>query len=280
MNFYNPQAPKNGSPPIAAQPYTPPAYVAGRATVGAGMNTGAVNPNGPQNAGNSMWDTYGRGSSVYHQLSDPGWSTGETFQANSKIEALDALKKAQTNANPDDYAAMSELRNAYRTQLADVPGATADNISSFNSQSQNGLRSLLSQYKNANAGKGTMGSRQYGGAQGDIMSRANTDYMNGLLKARSDGIDQTAKLGAGLSGVQAQDLAERNFQNDQASNYANLIANFMAQDQGRESQLSQQKFQKEATNEAMKYQAISNERKYGHEFGMNMAGAGMGGGGG
>lgn len=211
---------------------------------------------GPVSAGNDTTKGYGAGSGLEWQLADPGWSTGQTFQANSKIEALGALRDAQTKANPEDYAAMDEMRNYYRTALADLPGNTAAGISSFDTQAQRGLNNLLSQYKGANAGRGTLGSRQYAGAAGDITSRANQDYIQGLIAARSDAINQANKIGSGLSGVQGQDLAERDFQSDQAAQYANLISNFMNQDQGREGQLLQTQSAKDAANKAMWGQII------------------------
>lgn len=192
-----------------------------------------------------------QGASLHSMLSDPGWSTGQTFQANAKISALEALRNAQTRANPEDYAAMDEMRGYYRDILADLPSANAQRTSTFDTNAQYGLKNLLSQHKGANAGRGTIGSRQYAGAQGDIVSRANSDYIEGLLKARNDAVAQAGQIQSGLAGIQNQDLAERTFQGDQAAQYANLISNFMAQDQGREGQLLQLQGQKDAANKAM-----------------------------
>lgn len=252
--FYNPYQKRTqsaGSPSIApTQPGGSPSLVP----------TQPASPaTGPNKTGGSIYDpgSYGHsGSTLYHLLSDKGWNTGETFQANSKIAALEAMKNAQSGANPEDYAAMDEMRNYYRSALADLPGNTEAGISSFDTQSQRGLNNLLSQYKNVNAGRGTLGSRQYAGAAGDIVGRANQDYINGLIAARSDAITQAGKIGSGLSGVQNQDLAERTFQGDQAAQYASLISNFMAQDQGREGQLLQMQGQKDAANKAMWGQII------------------------
>jgi hypothetical protein len=186
-----------------------------------------------------------------HLIRDPQWASGLSFTGQSRDTALANMLAAQSTANPEDYAAMDEMRNYYRGALADLPGNTAQNISSFDTQSQYGLKNLLSQYKSANAGRGTLGSRQYGGAQGDIMSRSNSDYITGLLRARSDALDQAGKIGAGFKGVQDQDLNERNFQSDQAARMSNLITQFMAQDQGREAQLLSTQAQKDAANKAL-----------------------------
>ncbi len=190
-------------------------------------------------------------------LRDPATTTGATFQANSKIAALEALKNTMSTANPEDYAGMDEMRNYYRNALGDLPGQTADSVSSFNTQAQRGLTGNLAVLRNANAGRGTMGSRQYAGAQGDLASRANSDYMTGLIKARSDALDQAGKIGTGLSGVQNTNLLERKFQTDQGQSLADLITNFMAQDQGREAGLSAAQAQKDAANKAMWGQIVS-----------------------
>lgn len=219
-NYYNPAQNKTTIPGRATQP-------------------GGVNP------------AQTRTSQYMHLIRDPQWASGLSFQGQSRDTALANMIGAQSSANPEDYAAMDEMRNYYRGALADLPGNTAQNISSFDTQSQYGLKNLLSQYKNANSGRGTLGSRQYAGAQGDIMSRSNADYISGLLKARSDAVDQAGKIGAGLTGVQNQDLAERNFQQGQAMDLSNLITQWMNQDQGREASLMQAQGQKDAANKAM-----------------------------
>ncbi len=135
-----------------------------------------------------------------------------------------------TRANPEDYAGMDELRSYYRNQLSDLPGQTANKISSFDTQSQRGMKNLMSQYTSSQAGTGRIGSRQFSGAQGDIMSRGVTDYMNGLSNARTNALSQAGQIGSGLSGVQNQDMQERQFQMQQGQNLSNAIMRLMGMD--------------------------------------------------
>lgn len=181
-------------------------------------------------------------------LADPGWGRGETFQANARPASINALKSSMTTANPADYQGMDEMRDYLRNYLADLPGNTQNNISSFDTQAQRGLSNLLSQNRTQNAGRGTLGSRQQMGAQGDITSRATSDYMNGLIKARADALDQSMKVGSGLSNLQSQDMSERKFQLGQGQALSDVILQLMNADQGREAQLSQTAAAQDAAN--------------------------------
>lgn len=218
MEFYNPMAKKQANPNATVGSSLPGntgiegrSFIAGQGAPNAGQGFGRINVQG---------------------LEDPAWGTGITFATNAKMEAINAAKRGMSTANPEDYQGMDELRNYYRNYLSDLPGQTADKISSFDTQSQRGLSNLLSQYKNSNAGTGRIGSRQYGGAQGDIMSRAASDYTTGLINARSAAIDQANKVGAGLSGVQNQDMQERQFQADQSNRFSDMLTRMMAIEQG------------------------------------------------
>lgn len=216
--------------------------------------------------------------SSYKHLSEvPEWGTGMSYIGKSRTAALNSLEGARSTANPEDYNAMDEMRNYYRGALSDLSGNNASGQAALDTSAQYGLKNLLSQHKAANAGRGTMGSRQYAGAQGDIVSRSNNDYINGLIRARSDAIDQGGKIQSGLSGVQNQDLAERGFQQAQAQSIADLITQFMNMDMGREAQLENQRYDKEKALDAWKRGMVSSERDKSHEFGMGMAGGGMGG---
>lgn len=181
----------------------------------------------------------------------PNASTGMDFIAQSRKQGLGALIGAQSTANADDYAGMDEIRNYYRNELADLNGQTAKGMSSVDSQAQYGLKNLLRQHASANAGRGTLGSRQYAGAQGDIVSRSNQDYIDGLIRTKAAGLDQAGKISSGLGDVQARDLSERQFQQTQAESIANLIAKYMEMDYGREARVdleSQSDFDKERGN--------------------------------
>lgn len=158
--------------------------------------------------------------------------TGLDFQQAGKVGSIRALADTQSSANPEDYAAMDEMRNYYRNYLADLPGQTADKVSSFDTQSQRGLKNLMTQYANSQAGTGRLGSRQYAGAQGDIYSKAASDYTTGLINARSEAIDQANKVQSGLSGVQNQNMLEREFQAKQGERMSDMIYRLMALDAG------------------------------------------------
>lgn len=172
------------------------------------------------------------------QLLDPQWGFGVSFQAAAKKAQVEAMKNGMSSANPEDFQGMDELRDYYRGQLADLPGQTNNQISSFDTQSQRGLANLLNQYKTQNPN--AMGTRQFSGAQGDITSRATNDYMTGLMNARSAGIGQANQIQNGLTGVQNQNFNERQFQFNQGKGLSDLYSNMVSQDQGRERMLAGQ----------------------------------------
>lgn len=190
--------------------------------------------------------------SAYRSIQgNPNASTGMDFITQSRKQGLGALINAQSTANSEDYAGMDEMRNYYRNQLADLPGQNAASVSSTDSAAQYGLKNLLKQHQNMNAGRGTMGSRQYAGAQGDITSRAGQDYVNALIQTKAAGIDQANKIESGMGNLQTRDLQERQFQQSQAESIANLIAKYMDQDYAREARVdleSQSDFDKERGN--------------------------------
>lgn len=190
-------------------------------------------------------------------LSDPGWGRGETFQSEARPAVVNALKNGMSTANPQDYAGMDEMRDYLRNYLADLPGNTQDNISSFDTQAQRGLSNLLAQNRNQNAGRGTLGSRQQMSAQGDITSRATSDYMNSLIKARADALDQSMKIGQGLSNLQDQDMSERKFQFGQGQSLSDVILQLMNADEGREARLSANAAAQDSANKSFWGQLVN-----------------------
>lgn len=216
MDYYNPMARK----PSSGVKYS-------TAVPGADQN----------NASNSMSSGYGLnqqklGNIDFQQAGTGQWGTGESFQGAGRTAILEEMAKGMSGANPEDYGGMDELRSYYRNQLADLPGQTADKISSFDTQSQRGMKNLMSQYTNSQAGTGRIGSRQYSGAQGDIYSRGITDYMNGLSNARTSALDQAGKISGGLGDVQSRNMSERQFQADSSQRMSDMIYRLMQMDRG------------------------------------------------
>ncbi len=225
MDFYNSQnalkpRPINGMP---GQPLpTQPRPIQGRGiTPGQNMNTGQV------------------GYLSSSQLSDPQWGFGPSFQAAAKQGSVEALQRAQSSANPEDYAAMDESRDWFRNRLADLPTMEKRGMSTFDTQSQRGLQNLLAQHRSANAGTGNLGSRQYAGAQGNITSRAITDYMQGLQNVQRGSLQDAIAINSGLGNIQGRDLQERGFQNQQAQALSDLLMQQAGIDLQREGMLPQ-----------------------------------------
>lgn len=217
MNFYSPMssAPSGG----AVQSYSAPGSTPAATATPGSSNLGA------QKVG--YLDT--------QQVGTGQWGTGQSFQGAGRQGILEAMQGAMSKANPADYANMDSLRSYYASQLADLPGQTGKNVSSFDTSSQRGLSNLLGQYRNSQAGTGNMGSRQYAGAQGDIYSKAATDYNTGLINARNQALNQAGTIQKGMSGVQNQDLQERQFQVSQAQSLSDQIYKLMGLDQGYQS---------------------------------------------
>lgn len=213
MDFYNPAAVKN---PIAtgAQPLSASAPSANGVPYSL--------PTGPNPNKVGYLDT--------EQLGSGQFGTGGSFQGAGRVGALQALYGTQSTANPADMNNLDSLRSYYSNALNDLPGQTADKVSTFDTQAQRGLKNMLSQYSNSQAGTGRLGSRQFSGAQGDITSKANSDYMTGLLNARSDAITQAGKIGSGMTGVQDENMKERQFQLDQGQRVSDMLYKLMALD--------------------------------------------------
>lgn len=173
------------------------------------------------------------------QLLDPQWGFGTSFQAAGKKGQVEALKTGMSTANPADYESMDALRGYYQNKLSDLPTTENNRITSFDTQSQRGLANILSQQKAANAGSGNIGTRQFAGAQGDIVSRLTNDYMQGLGNEKARSLQDASQIQSGLSGVQNQDLQERQFQFNQGKGLSDLYGNMIATDLGREGSLPQ-----------------------------------------
>lgn len=190
-------------------------------------------------------------------LGSDQWGTGASLQGALRPAMIDALKGSFSNANPEDYAAMDELRNLYRTQVSDVPTLENMGRSTLDTSMQRGLSNLLTQHRNAAAGSGRLGSRQFAGQAGDITSRLASEYNQGLLGLRNAAIGQGAQLGQSLGSLQSRDLAERVFQNQQAQSLSGLLERMSERDQNRESGLHQEQLAKDAADKAMWGQIIS-----------------------
>ena len=158
--------------------------------------------------------------------------TGIDLQGAGRLGMLRSIADTQSEANPADMQNLDALRSYYASQLADLPGNTANNISSFDTQAQRGLKNLLTQHLNSNAGTGRIGSRQFSGDQGNIYSRAASDYTTGLINARNQSLDQANKIQQGMTGAQNQNMLERQFQLDQGNRMSDTIYKLMALDKG------------------------------------------------
>lgn len=238
MQYYTPA---QNRPTASAQP------IAGRT-----FNPGDASKNASQQYGDRL---------TVNGIGDPGWGTGVTFAANSKIAALNALKNSMSSANPEDYAGMDEMRNYYRDSLAGLPQLTADKISSLGTQTQRDLSSGLNTAKNASAGTGRLGSRQYSAQQSNLASAANNDYLNKLIAARGDEITRAGQVGTGLESIQNRDLTERGFQYDQGQSLSDQILKLMGIDQNREQTLQSTEDAKDAAKSGAIASAFSNGGK-------------------
>ncbi len=215
INWYDPAKPRTttgAAPAPSARPQTNQAVFSSGNAGGAGGE-------------------YKVGNLTPTQLLDPSLGFGDTFLASAKKGQLEALLGGMSQANPEDYKSLDMLRNYYQGALADLPGQTSNQISSFDTQSQRGLSNLLSQYKTQNPN--AVGTRQFAGAQGDIVSRATSDYMTGLMNARSNAIGQANAIQNGLTGVQNQNFNERQFQYGQGKGLADLLSTMVNQEMGR-----------------------------------------------
>lgn len=223
-----------------------------------GSNPAGGNGNG-SGAGNGVQystaqSPTGRGNFGYltnDQVGTDQWGTGDSFQGAGRQAVLGALQGSMSNSNPLDSAGMDESRQYLRNTLADLPGMEANNISSFDTQAQRGLSNLLSQHAAGAAGGGTLGSRQYAGATGDITSRAGSDYMNGLIQARANALQQGLGITQGLEGIQSGDLAQRQFQLQQGEALAGGYEGLMGMDMSRQGQLNQLQASQDAGKQQM-----------------------------
>lgn len=250
-NFYNPYQNRTTAQQPATPSQVPGAKPAGQNT-NASQNFGYLNVN---------------------QLGSDQWGTGASFQGAARVAGINAIKNSMSTANPEDYAGMDEMRNYYRSALAGLPGQEQSQRSILDTQAQRGLSGIMSQLKSANAGRGTLGSRQYGGAAGDLASRANQDYLSSLIKARSSALADAGQINTGLGSLQERNLSERKYQSQQAQSLADLIANYMALDQGRNIDLAKLDFAGDEADKARQMKIYQNQ----HEVGSSMMGMGMAG---
>lgn len=204
--FYNPYKKQNQQQPIQGR------------NLQAGANA----------SGNGM---FGNGV-TYDMLGTGQWGTGESLQGSGRVSALKAIRDARTTANPEDYAAMEEVRGYYRNQLGDLPSMEG---SSFGGQAGRGIANVRGAM--AAPGRG-MGAGGYAGVQGNVNTKAISDYVNGMIQARAQEGQQANMINRGLGNLQAQDLKERSMQLYQAQSYADLINRLVAADQNRQDELA------------------------------------------
>jgi hypothetical protein len=215
-------------------------------TAGQNAQTTATAQSGQQAAGVNFTDPYNKGANSWTgstgNVNDPfaahesGWDTYKR----SRNDAYTALKSGFTDADPADMAAMGQLRDYYTNYLGDLQKNSQGQMSQFDTQSQRGLANLLSQHKAANAGTGNIGSRQYAGAEGDIVSRAAGDYMTGVMDNRNQELARAGQVQGGLSGIYNQGLAERGYQYGQSKDLANYLSGIGKTEIAREGSLPQQ----------------------------------------
>lgn len=208
-------------------------YSTAPATKPIASNSGQINPSQAPGANLNSGTV---GNLTIDQLGTGQWGTGQSLAGAGREQIMHDMQNSTSKANPGDYANMDALRSYYSNALSDLPGATQNKASSYDSQMQRGTKNLMSQYTNSQAGTGSMGSRQFAGAQGDIYAKAASDYSTGLINARSQAINQARAIQGGMSGVQNQDLQERQFQMEQGQAVSDMIYKLMGLDQGYQAQ--------------------------------------------
>jgi hypothetical protein len=202
----------------------------------------------PSFYGNEQMKKKGLGNLDSTQLLNPQLGQGETFRANARQEGFNTLKGAYSEANPADMEAAGGLRDYYKQatgqlgQLGNLRGTALD------TQMQGGLRNLLQQYKNVNAGTGRIGSAQYGRGQGDITARIASEYAKGMSDLSGQQLQNAGQIGAGLGDIYRQDLAERSFQNQQAGGLADWLSQQSSGDLSRDQGLAEIAAQKRAND--------------------------------
>ncbi len=210
MQFYNPPtlSAALGNPGSNYQPGTIP------------TNTPGTAPSGTQSA------LQGRpfGSIQNNQLGTPQWGTGASFQGAAQQAAIGATEAGMSTQNPADAQSMAALRQYYQSQLAGMPQQQADNQSMFDTNQQQSLSAALQNNKNASAGTGLIGSRQFNQNQAATTNNAAQSYMSGLSNLTNNNLQEAGTLSAGLQGLDAADLQEQGFDLSQGQNLSNAIA--------------------------------------------------------
>ncbi len=181
------------------------------------------------------------------QLSDP--SNSADVEGAGRMATMNAIKGGMSTANPYDYAGQDQMRSYLTDYLAKLPQQSQDANSQLDSSSQRGLSNALSQNVNSRAGSGTLGSRQNQAVQSGISANAGQNYMNGLIKNRSDELAKANQVGSGLSSVMGNNLNEREFQANMGKSLAGNINTLTAADAQRQHQLEMMAFDKNAANE-------------------------------
>lgn len=210
MQFYNPPATGNpaGNPGSYYQPGSIPTGTPGTAPSG---TQSAVQGNPFGNIQNSL-------------LGSPQWGTGASFQGAAQQAAIGATEAGMSTQNPQDAQSMNALRQYYQSQLQQMPQQQADNQSMFDTNQQQSLSAALQQNKNAAAGTGLIGSRQFNQQQAATTNNAAQNYMSGLSNLNNNSLQEAGTISAGLQGLDASSLQEQGFDLSQGQNLTNAIA--------------------------------------------------------
>lgn len=201
------------------------------------------------NRASAPGSTHRVGNLTTDQLLDPSLGFGITFQASANKGAVEALKDSMSTENPADAAARDSLRNYYMGALGDLGNKQDMRMNALDSQSQRGLTNLLGNLKKENAGTGLINSRQYAGAQGDIIQRLASEYTKGVQDINNQGLQDANAISGGLGTIYNQDLQNRNTQFGQGQSLANLLLTMSGNAGARDQFLAQQQMQQDKNNQ-------------------------------
>lgn len=150
----------------------------------------------------------------------PG-STDASALGDPRAAAVRAIQQGMSTANPADQQSQDALRGAYQSRLSSLQGNAQGQKNQMDTDLQKGFQQQNDMLRRGAAGSGAYGSNAYGNEVGNLSSQYANARNQGILGIENNLNSQLGQVGAGLSGVENQDMQQRQF----AANQQNQLAN-------------------------------------------------------
>lgn len=180
-------------------------------------------------------------------------AAGQSFGRASSI--LQGGFSGQNQGNVDYQDA---LRNAAMSKLQGLQNQSADQKSILKNDLEQSFQNQANMLRRSAAGTGAGSSLGYGRSAGDLANQFQQNMAKGMVGVDESALNQLQGLGGIGQQLNAQDLANRQFDYNQSQDLANMYMDWAGVESGRDAQASANAAQATAARKAAQNALISN----------------------